>query len=296
MPELPEVEHTRKNLERWMRGGLLVAVRTSDARIVRPLEPGTFIRRLQGRKVETIERRGKWIRLGLDDDQKLFIHLGMTGWFEHGAGAVASNPLMNARRLGQPLRFERVRFEVMKAGRRSSIVYVDPRRWGRMVLSKQEISTWLELGPDPLEEGIDPKGLSMKLARRKKGSIKEALMDQRLLAGVGNIQAVEALWKAGIDPRSRASALDVADMSAIARGLRWTFRRTLADLARPKKGSKNPFCIYGRKGEPCPRCGETLEGVELGGRSTTYCPGCQSLRRSRGASVNSPRARWGARS
>jgi formamidopyrimidine-DNA glycosylase len=131
------------------------------------------------------------------------------------------------------------------------------------------------LGPDPLSDGIDTRALMAKLARRKKGSIRKALMDQKVLAGVGNIQAIEALWKAGIAPRSPAAALDAEDVAAVVRGLRWTIRRTLADLAKGNFGAKNPFVIYGRKGEACPRCGHALARIELGGRTTTFCPGCQ---------------------
>ena len=101
-------------------------------------------------------------------------------------------------------------------------------------------------------------------------------MDQRVLAGVGNIQAIEALWKAKIDPRSRASTLERADVVRIAAGLRWTIARTLADLEKGDDGVENPFTIYGRRGTPCPRCKTLLARVELGGRTTTFCPGCQT--------------------
>jgi formamidopyrimidine-DNA glycosylase len=274
MPELPEVEHTRKNLERWLRGARIGKVHTSDARIVRPSSPRSFVRRLEGRTVKRIDRRGKWLRLELDDG-RLFVHLGMTGWFAHASEA-GTNPLMSAKGGPEsPFRFERVRLDVEREGRRWSIVYVDPRRWGRMVLSDGDIDEWTELGPDPLVDGVDVDALAVKLARRRSRSIKEALLDQTVLAGVGNVQATEALWKAGIDPRSRASTVTKADLRAIARGIRWTIERTLSNLdkARPAR-----FSVYGRRGEPCPRCGARLERVELGGRSTTLCPRCQASR------------------
>ena len=272
MPELPEVELTRQNLERWMRGATIVGVKTSDVRIVRPETPRRFVRGLTGHRVEHIVRRGKWLRLELspsprtDQGSSVFVHLGMTGWFELGSPS------------DEPLRFDRVRFELERRGKRSRVTYVDPRRWGRLVLApdREELAAWSELGPDPLADGIDVKALQSKLARRPKSSVKEALMDQTVLAGVGNIQAIEALWKAQIDPRSRASALDLRELRAIASGLRWTIQRTLADLAKNgMHGGGNPFRIYGRKGEPCPRCGVKLERLMLGGRTTTFCPGCQ---------------------
>jgi formamidopyrimidine-DNA glycosylase len=208
------------------------------------------------------------LKLTLDDQRRLFVHLGMTGWFERSApGAPA-------------LRFDRVRFELERRGTRSRVVYVDPRRWGRMILSDEDIGVWRTLGPDPLDDGIVLERLEEKLRRRKKRSIKEVLMDQTVLAGVGNIQAIEALWKAGIHPRSKAHAISKADLRAIARGLRWTIDRTLLDLAKGGMGDANPFRIYGRKGAPCPRCGHRLESFVLGGRTTTACPACQELRTS----------------
>jgi formamidopyrimidine-DNA glycosylase len=263
MPELPEVEHNRRNLERWIGGARITAARPFDPRIVRPLSRRAFTRAVRGRLVARVERRGKWIRIALDDRSKLFIHLGMTGWFEPVAAGAP------------PLRFERVRVEVTRRGSTAAVAYTDPRRWGRIVLARDDIATWSALGPDPLAEGIDPIALAAKLARRKKSTIKEALLEQRVLAGIGNIQAIEALWKAKIDPRSRAGALTQSDVRALARALHWTIERTLADLAKGEDGAPNPFRVYGRKGEPCPRCRTTLRWIELAGRTTTFCPGCQ---------------------
>lgn len=266
MPELPEVEYTRRNLERWMLHARVTAVVTSDARIVRPLTPATFVKTVTGRVVERIERRGKWLRMQLSDEQLLFAHLGMTGWFEHGSIH------------DEPLRFARVTFEVERKRKRSRVTYVDARRWGQLIASTQELPSWSALGPDPLADGIDTHRLAERIARRK-SSIKETVMDQKVLAGIGNIQAIEALWKAGIDPRSPAAALDERDVIAVVRGLRWTLKRTLADLEKGNFGKDNPFVIYGRKGAPCPRCGATLARVILGGRTTTFCSGCQTRRK-----------------
>ncbi len=263
MPELPEVEHNRRNLERWIGGGRIIAAKPLDPRIVRPLAGRAFARALRRRVVEHVERRGKWIRVALDDGGMLFVHLGMTGWFERVA---ASAP---------PLRFERVRFELTRRGASTGVAYTDPRRWGRIVLAREDLATWSALGPDPLADGIDPLALAAKLARRKKSTIKEALLDQRVLAGIGNIQAIEALWKAKIDPRSRAGALAPGDVRALTRALHWTIERTLVDLAKGDDGAANPFRVYGRKGEPCPRCRTTLRWIELAGRTTTFCPDCQ---------------------
>jgi formamidopyrimidine-DNA glycosylase len=263
MPELPEVELARAELARWLEGARIVGA-SSDDRIVLRCSPRTFASRLTGRRVRAVDRKGKWLRVMLDDGTRLFSHLGMTGdWI--------------AQR--DPVRFERATLEIARGRRRTNLRYADARRLGRLVVSSEDIAAWSALGPDPLAEGIDVDRLSEKLARRKKRSIKEALMDQSVLAGVGNIQATEALWHARIDPRSRACALSRADLRAVARGIRWTIARTLADL---RKGSErwqdsdvNPFVVYGRKGEPCPRCKTPLSRVMLGGRTTTFCAGCQ---------------------
>ena len=273
MPELPEVEYTRRNLDRWMRGATIDAAIVRDAKAVKP-SAAAFVRGVEGRKVRALERRGKWLRFTLDDGSLVFAHLGMPGWFELAeAGGVAR-------------RFERVAFDVSRRGKKLRVSYVDARRLGGLALAHEDTKTWKKLGPDPEIEGIDVARLRAELAAEKKRTIKEVLLDQTVLAGIGNIQSVEALWKAGIDPRTRASKLGAKDVAALARGLRWTIDRTLADLATRgsaaetlvSAGAKNPFTIYGRKGTPCPRCKATLARIELGGRTTTFCPGCQKRR------------------
>lgn len=274
MPELPEVEDARRKLSRWLRGATIVSARAFDAVIMRPRAPASLARDLRGRRVVRVDRRGKWMRIvlgsGSAGDAFLFSHLGMTGDWRRVA-------------LDEPdeeVRWERARLDVERNGKRWRVSYADPRKFGRLVFAKTDIPAWSALGPDPLEHGIDAMKLGEKLARRGKRSIKEALMDQTVLAGVGNIQATEALWKARIDPRSKAGALATKDVAAVVRGLRWTIERTLADIERNGgwlDDDSDPFVVYGHKGQPCPRCKTALERVMLGGRTTTYCPGCQRL-------------------
>src|SRR4051812_48317140 len=116
MPELPEVEHVRRHLHEWLVGARVVAAVTGDRNVVRAA-PRVFAKRLVGRKIVNVERRGKWLRVELDDGGKIFAHLGMTGDFS----------------LGESDRFERARFEIERRGKRSIVRYVDPRRWGRIV-------------------------------------------------------------------------------------------------------------------------------------------------------------------
>ena len=266
MPELPEVEIARRNLTRWLAGATVVTARTPD-RTVAP----RGLARLAGAHVTRVVRRGKWLRLELEGGLSLFSHLGMTGkWVR--------------RRADEPaVRWERARVDVRRQERVISARYVDPRRFGRLLVARGEIPAWRAMGPDPLVDGIEVTKLHESLSRRRR-AVKEALMDPAVIAGVGNIQATEALWKARVDPRARADTLRRAEVNAIARGLRWTIDRTLAVSSGPEiayvqeAGSENPFCVYGRSGEPCPRCKTTLVRSSVGGRTTVYCPRCQPRR------------------
>ena len=181
MPELPEVEVVRRELQK-LQGGTIVRVESKDERV--------FVRRANavGRTIRVVGRRGKWLRMDLDEGF-VFSHLGMTGdWTLRG-------------RDDDALPFERVRMEVERRGRVLSARYTDPRRFGRFVTSATEIDAWRELGPDPLLEGIDEARV-LALMKKRKRAVKEVLLDQSLLAGVGNILAIEALWWARLDPRT----------------------------------------------------------------------------------------------
>ncbi len=263
MPELPEVEYTRERLSTWLGRGRVVACEIHDPRLVRPASARAFGAAIVGRTVARAERRGKWLRLVLDDGLYVFVHLAMTGWFELAP-------------TDEALRHERARITVARRKKKIHVAYVDARRWGRWVAARSEIPAWQALGPDPLHEALDPGALHAKLARRKKQSIKEALLDQTLIAGVGNIQATEALWKAAIDPRSPAASITAKELRAIVKGIAWTIARTLKDLAKGDAGAVDPWVVYGHNGKACPRCGETFERIDLGGRTTTFCPGCQT--------------------
>ncbi len=178
MPELPDVEVTRRDLKRWLVGAIVSAAVTGDARLSRPASPRAFARALAGRTVERIERRGKWLRIDLDDGGKVFSHLGMTGeWVRAASNAGA-------------LRFERARIDVERRGRPSSVRYVDARRFGRLLAARDDIAEWTTLGPDPLADGIDVGRFSAALAKGRR-AVKEIVMDQRVFAGVGNILATE---------------------------------------------------------------------------------------------------------
>jgi len=176
------------------------------------------------------------------------------------------------------LRFERVRMDVERRGKVMSARYTDSRRFGRFITSAEDIEAWNELGPDPWLDGIDEVRMLAILKKRKR-AVKEVLLDQTLLAGVGNILAIESLWNAQIDPRTPARLITARDVHAIAKGLHSIIERTLTQREKERgsasEHSTDPFHVYGRGGEACPRCGKTLKQMVLGGRGTTYCPGCQ---------------------
>lgn len=274
MPELPEVEVARRNMRRWLRGKRIEGAVVPPTRVVRASHAKgrgsksaaeTVVSAIVGRTVRSIDRRGKWLRIVLDDGTRVFSHFGLTGKWVHRSRDAPTE------------RSERARIDVEHA----SVRYLDPRMFGRIAVSKDDVAGWTSLGPDPLVDGIDVDRLAKILARRKR-TVKETLMDQKVLAGIGNIQATEALWRARIDPRTRTNALTTSDVRAIAKAVRWSIDRTLASEVGPEltyveeDRSANPFEIYGRGGQPCPRCKTSLKRIVLGGRGTTFCPGCQS--------------------
>jgi formamidopyrimidine-DNA glycosylase len=266
MPELPDVEKARRDLDGWLLGAKIAAARCEDGYLLRPGSAPAFARSLTGRTVESVDRRGKWLRLGLDDGGRLFSHLGMTGEWVTLATDVRSQ------------RAERARLDVVRRGRASSVRYLDTRRFGRLVVAKDEIAEWTSLGRDPLADGIEASWLREELTRRGR-AVKDILMDQSVMAGIGNILATEALWIARVDPRSPGRALHARDVTGLVRGLRRAIDRELQDHGPRRAEGEGDFFVYGRAGEPCPRDGTRLTSVTIGGRTSVFCPTCQVRRR-----------------
>ncbi len=268
MPELPEVEFARRLLERALKGATIERVAIEDARILdQRVKPRAVITALSGRRVQAVERRGKWLRIVLDRGL-LFSHLGMTGKWTIGK---ADDP---------PVRFEKARLVATKRARRVAACFSDPRLFGRFVVASEDLDAYRELGPDPLHDGVDADRLHAKLARRKL-PIKPTLLDQALLAGVGNIQATDALFMARIDPRRASSALSRREVGALARAIVRSIERTLeleqGDTIQyvEEPGADNPFIVYGRGGDPCPKCKRALVRIVQAGRATVFCSRCQ---------------------
>jgi formamidopyrimidine-DNA glycosylase len=280
VPELPDVEMARRDLQRWLAGAMVTAADCIDAYVARPASPRLFARTLVGRVVRTVERKGKWLRIVLDDGGRLFSHLGMTGDWRRVAPDAPTQ------------RLERARIDVVRGGRASSVRYTDARRFGRLIAAEEDIPDWSALGRDPLADGIDAGLLARALGKGRR-PVKAMLLDQGILAGVGNILATEALWMARVDPRSPGRALLPGEVRAIGRGIGRAIARELADRRRGKEyaGGRASFFVYGRAGKPCPRCGTRLTDLKVAGRTTVVCRSCQAPRRDAGSVKSAPRRR-----
>jgi formamidopyrimidine-DNA glycosylase len=276
MPELPEVETVRRQLEPVLVGRRFERVEIDDPRLVRPLEPVEVAAELEGERVAAVERRGKYLIVRFESGRVLLIHLRMTGSVRHvRGGGLDEDPHRRA---------------VVRLDDGTDVAYRDVRRFGTWVLVEPpEVEPYLaaRLGAEPLERSFTAARLAERLAGRR-APIKAALLDQRTLAGMGNIYVDEALWRAQIHPLTPAAALDEDEVQRLTRAIKDALRAgiarqgaTLRDYARPDGGSgsmQHEFKVYGRDGEPCDRCGSPIEKTRAGGRGTWFCPTCQQRR------------------
>ncbi len=273
MPELPEVESVRRRLAPLLEGRRLERVQIDDARLTRPFAPDAVARELEGERVRAVERRGKYLIVRFDSGRALLIHLRMTGSLRHApAGTLPEDPHRRA---------------VVRLADGSDVAYRDVRRFGTwLLLEPDEVEPYLDarIGPEPLSPAFRARDLAARLAGRR-APVKAAILDQRTVAGLGNIYADEALWRARVHPRTPAGGLGPAEVRALHRAIRRALElgiarqgATLRDYALPDGGSgsmQDDFNVYGRAGEPCPRCGTPIERIVVAGRGTWYCPHCQ---------------------
>jgi formamidopyrimidine-DNA glycosylase len=273
MPELPEVETVRSQIAPALEGRELVRVEILDPRLTRPADPEAVASRLHGERVESVERRGKYVVVRFESGSVLLIHLRMTGSLIYVPGGVTGH--------------DSHRRAVVTLDNESDVVYRDVRRFGTwLVLEPDEVEPYLaaRLGSEPLERPFTARVLAARLAGRR-APVKAAILDQRTVAGLGNIYADEALWRARIHPLRPAGSLTEPEVRRLHRGIRRALEAgiarqgaTLRDYRRPdgRPGSmQKEFKVYGRDGEPCPRCRTTIAKTRAGGRGTWFCPGCQ---------------------
>lgn len=267
MPELPEVEFARRALKRWFKGRTLVRTEAENVRTFRDGAPGVF-KALEG-KLQSIDRRGKYLVVTFDNALGFIGHLGMTGKFLR-------------RKPDEAVKWSRARFHLDSG---EVIHFQDPRMFG-FLDAEPAAQLWKQpsvekLGLDPLEDEFTVETLQAALGKSKQ-PLKVALMDQERLAGLGNIHAAEALFRAKLHPSRTPVTLKAPEWKALHQAIVDTIQFALdaeggtddiTYLEEP--GTENPFLIYGRAGLPCRRCKTKVKSFTQGGRTTHFCPKCQ---------------------
>lgn len=273
MPELPEVETIRRDLETRLTGRRVVSVSLLWEGVVdRPAFP-QFVARLTGRTITGTGRRGKYLLLPLDDGATLVVHLRMTGRLRQQAADEPAHHHLRARLAlddGTELRFE------------------DQRKFGRLYLAEHDAdlaAVLTNIGPEPLDAAFTAPAFAQRLQGRHT-RLKALLLDQRFVAGLGNIYVDEALFRARLHPLRTSDSLTEDETMRLHRGIVDALEQgirnrgtTLSDY-RDAWGSaglnQEQLLVFRRNGRPCPACGATLEKVRLVGRGTHYCPSCQT--------------------
>jgi formamidopyrimidine-DNA glycosylase len=280
VPELPEVETIVRDLRPQLAGRRIESVQlTRDpairGRLVRYPNATTFIRRLRGRMIRSVERRGKYLVMPLDNDgERLVVHLGMTGHlrvWEPEETLVKHTHFRALLDSGLELRYD------------------DPRQFGRLLLGTQEAliagrAFPARLGPEPIHGDLTEAEFD-RIVKSRRRPIKSALLDQSFLAGVGNIYADEACFRAGIRPSRWTHRLTGRERRALYSSIQEVLENSIAargssiinyvDAFGLRGSNQEKLLVYGRSGEPCIKCGTPLQGTRLAGRGTVYCRKCQ---------------------
>ena len=275
MPELPEVETLRRGLERHLVGRTIVGGRVPNPKILAGSfdSPSKFLEMVCGRRLTAASRRGKHLILDLDSGYHLLIHLKMRGQL-----LVVPREAADQKYLTLSLEFDDGR----------ELRFHDMWTWGEARLtSASELRSHEaigKLGVEPLSEAFSSAVLKESLGRHPHSRVKAALLNQSVVAGIGNIYADEALFSSGIRPERPVDSLSIGDIEHLARAIRDVLGRatesggTRSDNYVNTDGLAGSFApsVYGQGGKSCPRCGNTLQRTKVGGRGTVYCPACQS--------------------
>ncbi len=271
MPELPEVETIKRTLNPSLQEQEITAIKIYHPDVVAFPDPDSFIKTLTGKIIKNLSRRGKYLIFHLTDAHWLVAHLRMTGRLVYTADISPQAPHTHV---------------IFSLANGFYLHWVDTRRFGRFYLATKtkikKIAGMDKLGPEPLE--IEAGVLTAACAGRRR-ALKQVLLDQRILAGIGNIYADEMLFQAGLRPDRPAGSLTKTELICLHQAMQSVLRRAIANQGTSIRdyvdGSGRPgsnqyyLQVYGRTGQVCCRCGKTLERKKIGGRSSHFCPCCQ---------------------
>ena len=276
MPELPEVETIRRTLLPILKDVLIDKIVVHEPRLRRPVNTRTLRRWLQGQKIRDITRRAKYLIFHFQNKALLIVHLGMSGSLQ------LAKPDDPAEKHTQV---------IFQLSNDRELRYRDPRRFGLIEVVKpgqvERYEPFKNLGVEPLSEDFSPEYLRQTVAKSRR-AIKTVLMDARVVVGIGNIYANEALFLAGIHPLIPAYNLEETALDSLMVSVRRVLRDAIEQGGTTLKDYRNGtgeighfqvhLRVYGREGEPCPECGTAIERMSIGGRSTFYCPRCQKIK------------------
>ncbi|HEV7217122.1 MAG TPA: DNA-formamidopyrimidine glycosylase [Chloroflexota bacterium] len=274
MPELPEVETTRRTLAPHLIGRAFTGVLLEWPKAIAYPDPATFAQRLSGRRIVDLERRGKHLILVLDDGSRLVVHLRMTGSLQLAAPTAA------------PTRFTR---NTLLLDDGTELRFVDLRKFGQLWLvgpDEPEQLPFSRTGPEPLDPDFTGQALADLLCHRH-GKLKATLLDQHVLAGLGNIYVDEALFEAGLHPERSVDSLTDDDIARLHGAIVAVLRRGIHNQGTSYRDFVGPFGepgsnqedlrVWRRGGQACPRCGTPIQKLRVAGRGTHLCPSCQRV-------------------
>lgn len=275
MPELPEVETIRRDLSEHLAGRCITEVELPWEGVVAQPDPSAFVALVAGRCVSAVRRRGKYLIWDLDSGARLLVHLRMTGRLYWTPAGAPRSPHVRA---------------VLHLDDGRELHFADQRKFGRFswVAGERELAALLgaKLGPEPLESGFTPEGLQQALSARR-GPIKAVLLDQRLLAGLGNIYVDEALFRARLHPLRPAKTLTAEEVERLYAAIQAALRQGIANRGTTLSSYRDAWgtrglnqerlLVFRRQGQSCPSCGGAIAKMRVAGRATHVCPRCQPL-------------------
>lgn len=273
MPELPEVERIRRIIEPQIKGRIIRSLIINREDIISHPEADEFSKSVVNQKIENMSRRGKFLTINLSNEDKIILHLRMTGQL---LVTLPDFPLEKHTHL------------IFLLDNQKELRYIDPRRFGRFwLIHKNEEDTYsgiYKLGIEPFDKKLTANYLKEKLSKKNK-AIKECLLDQSIVTGIGNIYADEILFDTFIHPKRKASSLSDKEFEALASSIPKILHSAIEDYhltpeeylaGKGKKyGNSELIKIYGHENQPCPRCDTPLSKTTISGRSSTFCPHCQ---------------------